>query len=811
MSKELGESSPVARRLLSSIWLLLLLAACGEDEATLARREATGIDAPAASPTAVETGADRFVGSEVCIGCHADEGARWQGSHHDRAMEEATPESVAGRFDGSILRHSGQLWRFLTSGDEFVVELEESGKATRRLTVAYTFGFDPLQQYLVTRPDGRMQALPVAWDARSPELGGQRWIDLQPEGPIPPEDPLHWDRLAYNWNSQCASCHSTELIKGYDETSKQFETHWAEIDVGCEACHGPGSDHIAVVARTSRAPGELDSATVLEASLDFEAEAGKSTGLKVSFERWKESDWRRAAGDRIASRVVVRSHDEQLDVCAPCHSRRTQIAEAPEIGDEFLDGYRPRLLAPGLYFEDGQIRDEVYVWGSFLQSRMYAAGVRCADCHDPHSLGLRRSGSDLCTGCHDREAYALKRHHGHEPGSVGAECVDCHMPERTYMEIDGRRDHSFPIPRPGRSAALQAPDVCQNCHGDRAEQDAAWAERQIASWRASGTIARPHWADQLVADSVARDDSVRWFEIAMEPAWPAIVRANAWSRLAQESAGSPPLELLRARLRDGSDLERFALIEMARLLPPEARADLLRPLLDDALRTIRIEAATALVDLPASIWRPSDRSLLARGLAEYRAAQEVNAERPEAQVSLGVLAAQYGELESARASYLRALDQAPYFVPAYANLADLERALGRDEAAVGWLRQALELAPGEALTRYALGLALHRLGKTDEALSQLALAAKAAPDQPQLVLGWALSLDAAGRRAEAIMALSESIEGGLTAADLYHALVSLQRDEGKREQARRRAAEWATVWPNDPRAAALLRELSGPR
>jgi len=385
------------------------------------------------------------------------------------------------------------------------------------------------------------------------------------------------------------------------------------------------------------------------------------------------------------------------------------------------------------------------------------------------------------------------------------------MPERVYMEVDGRRDHAFPVPRPKRSTALGAPDVCQGCHTDRVEENPAWAEEQIASWRTSQTRLRPHWADRLTDELVGGNDVEGWFEIAIEPAWPAIVRATAWSRLAREVGGSPPLDLLQERLREGSELERLALIEVAPLLAPAMRASFLRPLLEDELRSVRIAAAAALVGVPASAFRPSDREPLAHALGEYRAAQEANAERPEAQVNLGTLAVQYGELDAARASYLRALDQAPYFVPAYANLADLERALGRDREAVAWLRQAVELAPEVAMTRYALGLALHRLGETDEALSQLAMAAAAAPDQPRLVLGWALALDAAGQRSRAISVLGKAVDGGLTVPDLYHALVTLQRDSGNPDAARNRAAEWVAAWPNDPRASALLRELSGPR
>ncbi|MFP6655449.1 MAG: multiheme c-type cytochrome [Myxococcota bacterium] len=783
----MGESGTVTRQFLLWIGLLIVVAGCRDSDAP--RPDSEAVESAASSAAA------RFVGSKECVQCHALQAEKWRGSHHDRAMEPATPESVEARFDGSSLRHQDQTWRFLRRGEEYIIELEESGRAKQELTVAYTFGVHPLQQYLVKRPDGRMQALPIAWDSRTQERGGQRWIDLQPEGPIPPEDPLHWDQLAYNWNSQCAACHSTNLVKGYVEADNRFDTQWSEVDVGCEACHGPGSEHVssAVSGRTE---------------LKAEIVAGGSGGFAFSLESFSEQDWQRASGQRVAARVVARSHDRQLDICAPCHSRRTQIVDSPPIGGKFLDGYRPRLLDPSLYFEDGQIRDEVYVWGSFLQSRMHAAGVRCADCHDPHSLELRRPGNDLCTGCHAPESYATTTHPGPELESAGASCVACHMPLRVYMEVDGRRDHSFPIPRPARSALLESPDACQSCHPDRAS---AWATKAIGSWSRTDTTPRSHWSDHLIHNSALRVDAERWFEIASDSKSPPIVRANAWSRLAREAQASPSPTWLQARLREGSALERLGLVEMAGLLAPEARLDLLRPLLRDERRAIRIAAATALTDLPPSTLRPADRSLLARALSEYRASQEANAERPEAQVNLGVLAVQYGDLDAARSAYLRALERAAYFVPAYANLADLERIVGRDQAAVDWLRQALDLAPDEARTRYALGLALHRSGQTQEALSELALAAEAAPDQPRLVLGWALALDAANQRAAAIEALAGAIDTGLRDPDLYHALVTLQRDEGMGREARRSAAAWLDAWPTDRRAIALLGELASDR
>jgi predicted CXXCH cytochrome family protein len=756
----------------------LLLAGCDQGEPVV---EASTSESPA---HAVE-----FVGSQACAECHATESEKWLGSDHDRAMEEATVDSVLGQFDGSIIQHFEQTWRFIRDGEEFIVELEEPGRPLERLPVAYTFGVDPLQQYLVARSDGRYQALPVAWDARPSEEGGQRWLDLQPDEPITRDDPLHWERLAYNWNSQCASCHSTKLEKGYDEVNDRFDTRWSEIDVGCEGCHGPGSRHVEIYAAGAEAPSDV-------------------SGFDVSFERWNPDAWQRQSGERISSRVTERIHDAQLDVCAPCHARRSEIVATPAIGAAFLDGHRPRLLDPGLYFEDGQIRDKVYVWGSFLQSRMYSAGVRCNDCHDTHSVELRREGNALCAGCHDVTAFDVEAHHGHAIGTEGASCVACHMPETVYMQVDQRTDHSFTIPRPDRSAILAVPNACENCHSDR---DAVWATAQIDSWREPGATRPPHWSDHLVAGAVARADPLRWLEIALEPSFSPLVRANAWARYAEEAAAAPPIEILRDRLRDGTSLERLALIDVVRRLEPELRASLLRPLLEDDRRAIRGAAAEALVDLPAELWRPADRAVLARALREYRTAHVANAERPEAQVSLGLLSVHYGELDAARASYQRAIELAPYFVPAHVNFADLERMQGNDAEAIVRLRRAVELAPDEVMVRYALGLALHRAGESEEGLSQLALAAQAAPDQPRLVLGWALALDAADRRAEAISVLARAVDRGAASTDIHHALVTLLRDQGELERAQTRAEGWLRSQPADPRAEGLLRELRGGR
>lgn len=769
---------------------LLLLCACLAQFACEAETTSEPFDgsdkkaAPPLTPSSKPTlpALHAFVGSARCATCHVEEAEKWRGSDHDRAMEVATPETVLGAFDGRSLENGGARWRFVREGAAFVVERVDASGEALRLVVEFTFGVDPLQQYLVARPGGRMQALPVAWEsARDSAEGG--WFALQPGHAPPKGDPLHWDSLAYNWNSQCALCHSTALEKGFDGATESFETEYAEIDVGCESCHGPGGDH----ARDGAGP------------------------LPVKFEADDPLRWRRSEGQRIAHRGSELAQDAQMDACGGCHARREALHDGGSIGTTFLDAYRPRLLDEGLYFDDGQILDEVYVWGSFSQSRMFAAGVRCADCHDPHTLEQRREGNALCGGCHAPDAYDAPDHRGHaegtKPVASAIQCVDCHMPKRTYMGVDARRDHGFLIPRPERSAALGSPNVCADCHGDR---DAEWATRAIDDWR-ENLPAAAHWADHLVANGAPRRDAARWIEVALDSRASDWVKGGAWARYSREARAAPQREVLADRLLRGGPLERLGLIELTSRLAPAIQFDLLRPMLEDPRRAVRITAAEVLSGLPASAGRPADRSALGRVMREYRAVQNANAERPEAQVNLGVLAMRYGDPDAARVAYEAALRRGPYFVPAHVNLADLERALGNDADSIGHLRRAIELDPTDVWVRYALGLALHRAGDPSAALMALADAAERAPGEATLVLAHALSLDGLSRRPEAIVLLSRSADQGLADAEIYQALVSFLQEEGQVGPAAQRLSEWSTRYPNDARTRPRAAAPGGPR
>ncbi|MFZ0122657.1 MAG: multiheme c-type cytochrome, partial [Xanthobacteraceae bacterium] len=185
-----------------------------------------------------------FVGSETCAGCHKSETDRWHGSQHQLAMQHATEKSVLGNFSDAGFDYYGVHSRFFRKDGKFLVETDGPDGKLAIFEIKYTFGLDPLQQYLVEFPDGRLQALSLAWDTRPKDKGGQRWFHLYPNEAIRHDDPLHWTKLNQNWNFMCAECHSTGVRKNYDAANDRFATRFAEISVGCEACHGQGSRHV---------------------------------------------------------------------------------------------------------------------------------------------------------------------------------------------------------------------------------------------------------------------------------------------------------------------------------------------------------------------------------------------------------------------------------------------------------------------------------------------------------------------------------------------------------------------------------------
>jgi len=716
-----------------------------------------------------------FLGSKTCAPCHAEQYDAWQGSHHDLAMQEASRITVLGDFDNANFTSNGVTSTFSVRDGRFMVRTDGPDGKLQDYPVRYTFGVEPLQQYLVEFPGGRLQALSVAWDTRPHAEGGQRWFHLYPGEKITHADELHWTQPAQNWNSMCAECHSTNLAKNYDPVTGTFSTTWSEIDVSCEACHGPGSNH---VQWAEHAPGR-------EAS-------GPDKGLVVRLDERKDVRWTIDAGTGNAVRSRIRDSAREIGVCARCHSRRSPISSHYRHGEPFLDHYRPRLLDEGMYYPDGQIDGEVYVYGSFLQSRMYHEGVTCSDCHEPHSRELRSPVNGACLQCHAAAKYDRTSHHFHPPGSPGASCAECHMPPRTYMVVDPRHDHSMRIPRPDLSEALGTPNACTNCHTDR---DARWATEHLQEWYPGPPRGYQHYAEALAAGRNGKAGAGRLLAtLVRDRESPAIARATGLSIIAPY-LDATTIDTLDLGLADTNPLLRIAALESLQSFPPEVKFQAAFSLLEDPVRAVRIEAARVLSDLPAEQLDEPRKAVLDSATAEFIAAQQAMAERPEAQTNLGNLYTAQGKLPEAVAAYRKAMELEPAFIPAYVNLADLYRARGEEAEAEEVLRRALAIAPGNAEVQHALGLCLVRQNRNREAVEMLGQASRGAPDNARYVYVYAVALHATGNAQQALAILEGAQSRFPDNTDILSALVAFYRDGGDTEAARRYADRLRALMP----------------
>jgi predicted CXXCH cytochrome family protein len=494
----------------------------------------------------------------------------------------------------------------------------------------------------------------------------------------------------------------------------------------------------------------------------------------------------------------------ELETCAACHSRRKVIAKNPVPGERYLDSYLPALLEPGLYYADGQIDGEVYEYGSFLQSRMHAAGVTCSNCHDPHSAKLRVAGNALCAQCHLPEKFDVAAHHHHQPGSAGAQCVNCHMPTKNYMVVDARRDHSFRVPRPDLSVALGTPNACTQCHADRSAQ---WAAETVAGWYPTGRQSTARYGTALNAGRVGAADAEQQLDrLILDRSQPAIARASALPLLMPyASPASEPA--IKAAIRDPDPLVRAA---APRALPgtvPPRFVDAMAPLLSDSVRAVRIEAPRALAGTDLLALTPEQQTALVKATAELVDGEMVEADRPEAHLNLGLLDLRRRQLPEAEAEYRTALRLDPNFVPALVNLADLDRARGRDEEGAENLRKAMAIEPENADVRYALGLYLVRKHDYPGALDLLRRAHELRPDNARYAYVYAVALNSTGKAGEAMALLEQTHRQHPADRDILMALVSFARDNGDFADALGHARELLTLDPGSTQLRALVEEL----
>jgi tetratricopeptide (TPR) repeat protein len=772
--------------------LLLALAAyftvAGRKSETAA--PATPTASVAERPNAPRVPAPDYVGGAACASCHAKEHEAWKGSHHDRAMAGVSDATVLGNFANARFAHAGVASTFFKRDGKFFVNTEGPDGKLADFEIKYTFGFTPLQQYLVEFPGGRLQALGIAWDARPKSQGGQRWFHLYPDRKLEPGDPLHWTGIDQTWNYQCADCHSTNLRKNYDEKTNTYATKWTDINVTCEACHGPGSNHVAWAKKDG----------------DWKRYDGAGKGLTIALDERRGASWAIDPQTGNAARSKPRESSREIEACARCHARRGQFTDAWQAGDRFADGYRASLIEAGLYYDDGQIRDEVYNYASLLESRMHAKGVTCSDCHDPHTQKLRAPGNAVCGPCHSPAKYDAASHHHHAQGSKGAECAACHMPTTTYMVVDPRHDHSFRIPRPDRTVSLGIPNACNKCHVDRKPE---WAADAVKKWYPQPKPGFQSFAEAFaVADRGAPGAQSGLVKVAEDRQQSAIARASAIRRLGRYLSPAT-LPTVGAALDDPDGLVRAAAASALSGADTGTRVKLLPRLLGDPIREVRMEAARSLAGEPESGLSPADRAKLANALDEYVAAERFVADRPEGRANLGNLNASQGNYEDAIAAYRDALALDPTYVQAALNLADLYRSRGLEEEADKTIREALKRDPRSAPAHFALGLSLTRQKRTGDALKELAEAVKIAPDNARFAYVYAVALNDAGQKQQAIRELEGALKRQPYDRDLLVGLALLLRDGGNRTAALRYAERLAELEPDNPQIVRFVRELGG--
>jgi tetratricopeptide (TPR) repeat protein len=731
----------------------------------------------------------RHVGRAVCAECHAKEQAAWHGSDHDLAMQVADEKTILGDFTNARFKYAGTTTTFSRRDGTFVVNTDGPDGKLHDYEIKYAFGVHPLQQYLIEMPGGRMQALSIAWDSRPKGQGGQRWFHLYPGQNIKAGSWLHWTSAGQNWNFTCAECHSTNLRKNFDAATGTYKTTWSELNVSCEACHGPGSNHVTWAKKGAD-------------WRDFDT----NKGLAVALDERGGVTWLPVAETGNAKRSVPRQGSREIEMCARCHGRASRLSDDYVHGKPPLDTHRLVRLDDGLYWNDGQMRDEVYNWGSFVQSEMYAQGVTCSDCHDPHSLKLRKPGNLVCSQCHQPAKYDTAKHTHHADGTPGAACVSCHMPTTTYMVVDPRHDHGMRIPRPDISAKIGTPNACNNCH---AKKSAQWAADAIRQWTGKDPEGFQHFAEALHAGS-AGTPAARGALLTLldDKKQPSLARASAIDRLGRHLTPLTVDAISRA-LNDPDAVVRLAAVEALGGADAATRQRYLPRMLDDSVRAVRIEAARALAGAPEQSLPASQRDGFARVLAEYIAVQTYNADRPEGRMNLGNLYAQRRDVGGAIEEYRKAIAIDPTFVAAYANLADLYRAGGVDGEAEKTLREGLARNPKEAVLHHALGLTLVRQKRMAEGLQELRTASQLAPTSGRYAYVYAVALNSGGRTAEAIAVLNTALARQPYDRDILSGLAYFNAQAGKRDVALGYVKRLRELDPDSTEVAQMARQIEG--
>ena len=699
-----------------------------------------------------------FVGSSTCQSCHTKEFSDWKKSDHSLAMQHAHDSTVLGNFN-TVFVADGVTTRFYKKEGKFYINTQGDDGKNHDYEVLYVFGFFPLQQYLIAFPGGRLQSTRVSWDARE-----KKWFNQYAGQKIEHHDWLHWTGASQNWNTMCASCHSTNLQKNYEFTSDSFNTTWNEINVTCESCHGPGSKHI-----------------------DFLNTPEYKRGVRI----------------KDSGLIYAKSPNPQLQLntCAPCHARKSDIAQQFLASDEIMDNLIPQIISNEFYFADGQIKEEDYEYGSFSQSKMFHNEVRCSNCHNPHSGKLVATGNTLCMSCHAPK-YDTKEHHFHKINTEGAQCISCHMPVKTYMGNDHRRDHSFRIPRPDQSIIWETPNTCTSCHSDKSN---TWAAEAVKKWY--GPTRAYHFSDDLLPGSDLTDKSEKHLlKLLADTLQPEIARATAANYLGSIQTQQSAKGLLTA-LQDKKPLVRYHAIQSLQNFPPEVWQSIAYQNLTDKVRAVRIATADLYHRLPPEAIPSKARIAYATADAENRKYLTYQTDFAVGNVMLADYELQGGDHLGAITHYVRGLKKDSLMNYARLNLAATYNTLGKNVEALSALKEAAAIDPGNVRIYYNLGLLYNELGEIAAAIENFQNAVRLGSDDTGLYYNYGLLLQQQGKIKEAEKILLKGYSVNPQAVNINYALAYLYANQNQLQKARMHAEVLRRMDPNNPEYQGLFRSL----
>jgi len=695
---------------------------------------------------------EQYAGTESCIECHEKEYYEWLGSHHDESMMAASDSSIKGDFNNVTFYNQGVYTRFYKDDNRYMVNTEGEDGKYHDYEILYTFGTEPLQQYIVEFPRGRYQCLRIAWDTDS-----SRWFDLYPDFRISGNEWIHWTGGGLNWNTACADCHSTNLRKNYYNEPDSFNTLYTIVNVSCEACHGPSKAHN-----------------------DF-----------INSDQFDESD----AYDATAHLFMIRrdSSEQQVDQCARCHSRRVQFTEAYNHEGLFEDHYMAEILPDHLYFPDGQILDEDYVYSSFIQTKMYHNDVKCTNCHNPHTTKLKYDGNKLCLQCHEADKYDVYEHHFHQMDSTGALCINCHMDGRYYMVNDYRRDHSFRVPRPDLSVEYGVPNACISCHRDSTD---LWARDWIVEWYGPERI--KNYADVLCLGSTRTEEAVpELVKLINDTTQPAVARATAVWYLGFIDTELSTRTIFNT-VSDPAPQVRYVVAEVMQSFPPDIRYQYLAPLLKDPFRSVRVMALDALTDVPMTRFNQEFRDAYLKVLPEYKAMLDMRADFTGGQALIARYNERQGRPEAAEKALKKALSFDTLFNVGRINLAHLYHNQGKNQEAIDLFKLVIKMEPQYGPGYYSLGLLYAETGDMKEAVQYLDKSLEINPDNIRAYYNLGLAYQQSGAYQKAEEAFKKGLDIKDKDADITYALVILYVQQGAFEKANQYMPLLKSAFPNEP-------------